>query len=198
MYLYGASGHCKVIIDIIQTSTNKIIEGVFDDNTEIKSILSIPVSKFNKQNFDKNKELIFGIGNNKIRKELSELIKAKYQTIIHTSAVVSKYTKILEGTVVMPNSVINANVKVGKHCIINSRAVVEHDCQISNFVHISPNASLAGNVTVGEGSHIGIGAQIIQGVTIGKWVTVGAGTVVLKNIPDGVTVVGNPSRVLKN
>jgi acetyltransferase EpsM len=197
MYLYGASGHSKVIIDIIQSSTTKVIEGVFDDNPHIKSILNIPVLKFNKEVFDDENELIIGIGNNKTRKELAAFINAKYQTIIHSSAVVSRYAKILEGTVVMPNAVINANAKIGKHCIINSRAVIEHDCQLDDFVHVSPNASLAGNVIVGEGSHIGIGAQVIQGVSIGKWVTVGAGAIVLKDVLDGVTVVGNPAKVLK-
>ena len=197
MYLYGASGHCKVVIDIVQSSTRKTIEGVFDDNPLIKSVLNIPVSKFEKEKFNKENELIIGIGNNKVRKELADNIKAKYQTIIHTSAVVSKYVEILEGTVVMPNAVINADAKIGKHCIVNSRAVIEHDCMLGNFVHISPNASLAGNVKIGEGSHIGIGAHVIQGINIGKWATVGAGAVVIQDIPDGVTVVGNPARVLR-
>lgn len=58
----------------------------------------------------------------------------------------------------------------------------------------SPNAALAGDVKVGEGTHIGIGAQVIQGITIGKWCTIGAGAVIIKDVPDGVTVVGNPGR----
>ena len=38
MYLYGASGHGKVIIDMITSSTNKTVKAVFDDNSEIKNI----------------------------------------------------------------------------------------------------------------------------------------------------------------
>jgi acetyltransferase EpsM len=32
MYLYGASGHCKVIIDIINESKECSIDGIVDDS----------------------------------------------------------------------------------------------------------------------------------------------------------------------
>ena len=53
MFLYGASGHCKVIIDCISSSTDAIIEGVFDDNVKDATILNIPILKF--KDFDKQK-----------------------------------------------------------------------------------------------------------------------------------------------
>ncbi len=197
MYLYGASGHCKVIIDSIESSTNKIIEGVFDDNDKLKSILNIPIYNF--KQFDKKniKELIISVGDNKVRKQIAESVTANYVSVIHSNAVVSKYAFIDKGTSIMASAVVNASAKIGKHCIINTGAVVEHDCVLDDFVHISPNASLAGNVKIGEGSHIGIGAQIIQGITIGKWVTIGAGTVVIRDVPDNTLFVGNPAREIK-
>ncbi len=197
MYLYGASGHCKVIIDSIQSSSSKKIEGVFDDNINLKEILNIPIFKY--ENFDKQliKELFISVGNNSIRKLIAESIKATYGTVIHPNAYVSKYAFVDKGSAVMANAVINASAKIGKHCIINSGAIVEHDCELEDYVHISPNASLAGNVKIGEGSHIGIGAQVIQGITIGKWVTIGAGTVVIRDVPDNSLFVGNPAREIK-
>ena len=197
MYLYGASGHCKVIIDCVETSTNKVIEGVFDDNSKEKSILKIPIIPFKDFNLQKIKELIISVGNNITRKKLAESIVTTYISVIHKKASVSKYAFIDLGTVVMAGVVINADVKVGMHCIINSGAVIEHDCELNNYVHISPNASLAGNVIVGEGSHVGIGATIKQGITIGKWATIGAGAVVIKDVPDGAVMVGNPARNIK-
>jgi acetyltransferase EpsM len=197
MYLYGASGHGKVVIDIIESSTAKKIEGIFDDNTNCSEISGIQVQKYKAGAIQPEDELIISIGNNKVRKKLSNAINANYQILKHHSAVVSKKAQIDEGTVIMPNVVVNADAKVGKHCILNSRSVIEHDCVLGDFVHVSPNASLAGNVTVGEGTHIGIGAAIIQGVTIGKWVTIGAGAVILKDVPDNVTIVGNPGKIIK-
>ena len=42
MYLYGASGHAKVIIDILQASGTPV-EALFDDDSSINELLSIPV-----------------------------------------------------------------------------------------------------------------------------------------------------------
>ena len=42
MYLYGASGHAKVIIDILKALNIKI-DALFDDDTAIEELLSIPV-----------------------------------------------------------------------------------------------------------------------------------------------------------
>ena len=197
MYLYGASGHCKVIIDSIESSTNKIVEGVFDDNFELKEILNIPIYNF--ETFDKSRiqELIISVGNNSARKIIAESISVNYALVIHSKATVSKYAFIDKGTSIMANAVVNASAKIGKHCIVNTGAIVEHDCELADYVHVSPNASLAGNVKIGEGSHIGIGAQIIQDITIGKWVTIGAGTVVIRDVPDSKLFVGNPAREIQ-
>jgi len=196
MYLYGASGHCKVIIDSIQSSTAKVIEGVFDDTMK-GEILNIPIIEFKGFDQDKINEIIISVGNNSTRKKLVALVRANFISIIHKNASVSKYATIGDGTVIMASAVVNAAAIIGKHCIINSRAVVEHDCLLENYVHISPNASLAGNVKVGEGSHIGIGATVIQGITIGKWATIGAGAVIIKDVSDGAVMVGNPARNIK-
>jgi acetyltransferase EpsM len=44
MNLFGASGHAKVIIDILE-SQEVMIEGIFDDNQDIESLLSFPVNQ---------------------------------------------------------------------------------------------------------------------------------------------------------
>jgi len=199
MYLFGASGHGKVVIDIVKSSIKDIeIEAVYDDNPKDKIIADLPVFKANATILDDvNLLWLISIGNNKFRKIVSEKIKGKFLKAIHHRAVIGIFSEIGEGTVVMANAVINSNAKIGKHCVINSGAIVEHDCVINDFSHISPNSALAGGVIIGEGTHIGIGACVIQGIKIGKWCTIGAGTVVIRDIPDGATVVGNPGRIIK-
>ncbi|MEI7508611.1 MAG: acetyltransferase [Flavobacterium sp.] len=195
--LFGASGHGKVIIDILK-SNSVHVDVVIDDNPKEATIMGVSIIKTSNINFDGINNLIISIGNNKIRKKISHtLLNVNFTTAIHLNSIVSEYSNIGNGTVIMAGAIINPDVVVGNHCIINTGAIVEHDCVLENFVHISPGAALAGNVSVGEGSHIGIGACIIQGVKIGKWVTIGAGAVVLRDIPDYAIAVGNPSKIIK-
>lgn len=193
MYLFGASGHGKVVAEIA-IENNIIVEGFIDKNPQLKECLGIRVS----QEIPESAQHIFiSIGNNKIRKEIVEsLDKEKFISLIHPKATVSTTAKIGSGTVIMAGVSINACTKIGCQTIINTNASVDHDCLIGDFVHISPNVAIAGNVEVGEGSHIGIGTSVIQGIRIGKWCTIGAGSVIIKDVPDGVKVVGNPGRII--
>lgn len=192
MYLYGASGHAMVIMDILKANGISI-EGLVDDNPERNELLGYPVFHGKTD----ASPLIISIGNNKIRKKIAENYSAEFGTAVHPSAIVSEYAQIGEGTVVMQGAIIQTCAKVGKHCIINTGASVDHECQIDDYVHVSPHATLCGNVHVGEGTWIGAGTTVIQGVKIGKWCMIGAGSVVTKDIPDGVLAVGNRCEILK-
>ena len=197
MYLFGASGHCKVIIDIVQKSNLEVIENIIDDNPVRANINNIPIIITPSDGFFKGKSLIISIGNNEIRKRITSRISANYLVAVHPNSILASTVSVDEGTVIMAGAIINADVEIGKHSIINSGAVVEHDCRLNDFVHISPNATLAGNVSIGEGTHIGIGALVIPNIKIGKWCTIGAGTVVIRDVPDYAVVVGNPGRIIK-
>ena len=196
MYLYGASGHSKVIIDILKAH-NVQIKAILDDAPMVDFISDIPVLATSESNLGELDSLIISIGNNVVRKKIAERLEVDFYKAVHPSAFVSEKAEIGNGTVVMPNAVVNAFSKIGKHCIVNSGAVIEHDCILENYVHVSPNAALAGGVIIGEGSQIGIGAAVIQGVVIGKWATIGAGAVIIKNVPDFAVIVGNPGRIIK-
>ena len=194
MYLYGASGHAKVIVDILQ-SNGKQITGMIDDNPAINELVGYPVY----HELENPTPVIVSIGDNRIRRKVVEKLQdAEFETAVHTSAIVSPKSEIGEGTVVMQGAIIQSSVVAGKHCIINTGASVDHDCVLGDYVHISPHATLCGNATVGEGTWIGAGAVVIPGIKIGKWSVVGAGSVVIKDIPDNVVVVGNPARIIRN
>ena len=194
-YLYGASGHCKVIIDIFKLRGISI-KAIIDDNPKSAHLFGIPV--ITTKDFAKEDQVIISIGNNEIRKKLSAEMEVDFTTAIHPTAIISPFSNIGTGTVIMAGTIVNADTMIGKHCIINSGAIVEHDNKIADFVHISPGVSLAGNVSIGEGSHIGIGASVIQGMKIGKWATIGAGSVIIKDVPDFAVVVGNPGKIIKS
>lgn len=194
LFLYGASGHGKVIAEIAE-SHDFTIGGFVDANPQIRELLNYPVST----ELPHGEHLFcISIGNNSIRKRLAdELANQQFVILKHQKSIVSHRTTIESGTVIMGGATINADVEIGSHSIINTNASIDHDCRLGDFVHISPNATLAGNVSIGEGTHIGIGACVIQGIRIGKWCVIGAGAVIIRDVPDGATVVGNPGRIIK-
>ena len=197
MYLYGASGHAKVIIDIL-SSKNEEIQGIYDDDVLKKEISGYEISLVPKDIELLEGAFIISIGDNKTRMKLSEKFKLKYSSATHLSAVISNSVSIGNGTVVMASAVINASTVIGNHVIINTSASIDHDCIVGDYAHISPTACLCGGVEVGMGTHIGAGATILPGVKIGKWCTIGAGSVVLNDIGDNSIVVGNPAHKIRD
>ena len=194
--LYGASGHAKVISSIVE-AMDRFIDIIFDDNEKIINLNQYRVLNGYDKNYNPNIPIVISIGDNKIRKKISEKISHPFTILIHPSSIIDKKVKIENGTVVFHNAIVQMDSIIGKHCIINTNASIDHDCIINDFVHISPSATLCGNVNVGEGSHIGAGATIIPNINIGKWCIIGAGAVITKDVPDYSLVVGIPGKIIK-
>ena len=193
MYLYGASGHGKVIKEILE-SQGRIVDGFVDDNPDVNTLAGLPVL----HSMDGVDEVILSIGDNKTRKLVAEKITCMIgKPAVHARAFISSTASMGEGSVVMAGAIVNADSSIGKHSIINTDASIDHECRIGDYVHISPHATLCGNVTVGEGSWVCAGSTVIPGIKIGKWCQIGAGSVVVRDIPDGCLAYGNPCRVIK-
>jgi sugar O-acyltransferase (sialic acid O-acetyltransferase NeuD family) len=136
------------------------------------------------------------IGRNSERAEIDRMLPGRFQGAIHSSAVVAPSATVGEATIILHGAIVQANAQIGRHVLINTAASVDHDNIIGDYAHISPRATLCGHVEIGEGTHVGAGAVIIPSIRVGKWCTIGAGTVVVRDVPDGVTVVGNPARLV--
>ena len=200
-YLFGASGHGKVIKEILNANGVKV-EAFIDDNIAVNECAGCKVL----HEYDSLSPVIVSIGVNRIRKIVVEKLEAKAQTngtelefttAIHPSAVVSPSAKIGEGTVVMAGAVINADAVIGKHCIINTGATVDHDCVIEDYCHIAPGVNISGATHIGAVTWVGVGSCIIQCLNIGKNCMIGAGSVVVKDIPENVVAYGNPCKVIR-
>ena len=196
MYLFGASGHAKVICDILMLR-NIPVRGFIEDDPEKKELWAIPVVGTTDQYNSEWQPCIISIGNHHIRRRIADRIRFRYEKAIHPTAILASSVRVDEGTVIMAGVAVNPDTTIGKHVILNTRCSVDHDCHIGDYVHIAPGATLCGGITVGEGTLIGAGATILPNITIGKWSTIGGGAVVTRDVPDGVTVVGNPARLME-
>lgn len=122
--------------------------------------------------------------------------RCHFTTLIHPLASVGTDAVIGEGACIAPTAVLTARVRMGRHCIVNVKASVSHDCIIGDYVNINPGATLCGDVEIGDGAYIGAGATVIERIRIGSGTVIGAGAVVVRDLPEHVTAVGVPARII--
>ena len=181
----GAGGHAKVVADAIRKSGD-IVLGFLDDHKS-KTTTSFygaeilgAISEYDK--YTSEASFIIAIGNNPLRKFLSESLKCRWYTAIHPSAVIGEGAQIGEGSFVGAGVIINADAVVGNHVIVNTRAVVEHDCSVGDYTHLSPSSTMCGRASVGELSLVGARAVLTSGVKICGGTILAAGTVATQSI----------------
>ncbi|MEG0271136.1 MAG: acetyltransferase, partial [Clostridia bacterium] len=198
--IIGASGHGRVIADIINCCGDEVIGFLDDRGVDAFPGLKILGRVSDAKHFDITDVFyIIGVGKNATREKIAqELGKLRYYTAIHPSAIIADDVIIDEGTVVMANAVVNTGSSIGRHCIINTSATVDHDNRIADFVHLSPGVHLSGTVKIGEGTWLGTGAVVSNNVNICGDCTVGAGGVVITRIHEPGTYVGIPVRKVKS
>ncbi|MBK7095849.1 MAG: acetyltransferase [Saprospiraceae bacterium] len=198
------SGHAFVVCDIFK-SNDQDIYGYFDRNEKSKNPYNLVY--LGDENSDEateylnNNNWFVSIGDNKIRGSIISALMEKGinapLTIRHFKSVISEKCDIGYGTMFAAGSIVNPLTSVGNGAICNTGSIIEHECTLGHFSHLGPGSVLCGNVRVGNYSFIGANSVIKPGITIGNNVTIGAGTVVLFDIPDDITVVGNPGRTIK-
>jgi len=191
--LVGGGGHCKVVMDAIESAGEFNIYGIVDSslpkgtpvlNTEVLGKDDILPELF-REGIVHAFIGVGSIGNCDIRKRIYKNLKDigfNLPVIIHSKAVVSKYVEYGEGAFVAAGVVINAGTKIGKNAIINTSSSVDHDCEIGDFAHIAPGAILSGGVKVGDNTHIGLGASIVQYLTLEENSFIKAGALITESV----------------
>jgi UDP-perosamine 4-acetyltransferase len=205
--IIGAGGHGKVVLDILRAQGAYQPIGFVDADARLTGTKVSGLTVLGPTNLlprlrqqQKIGHAIVAIGDNRTRLRHLAAVEAEgYDLVsaIHPRAFVSPTARIGRNVVIGPQASIVTESRIGDGSIVNTAAIVEHECDISEAVHLAPGACLAGRVRVGACAFIGIGAQVVQCLAIGEGATVGAGAVVIEDVPDGVTVVGVPARVVR-
>ena len=202
--LVGGGGHCKSVIEAAESVGREIL-GILD----LPQLIGTKTSGYEVIGSDADvidyadkAEFVVTLGFIKspaLRIKLHENIinnGGTLATIIASTAQVSKYTEIGEGTVVLHHATINAGAKIGKGVIINTSANIEHDVVVGDYAHVSTGAMVNGDCKVGENTFIGSRAVLVNGVRVADDCVIGAGSIVIKDITEPGTYVGSPVRKL--
>jgi UDP-2-acetamido-3-amino-2,3-dideoxy-glucuronate N-acetyltransferase len=117
---------------------------------------------------------------------------------------IGKGSKIDAFVYIEEGVIIGDRVKIRPFTFIPSGVRIEDDVFIGPHVTFTNDKCPKINAdwkllrtTIRRGASIGAGSVVLP-VTVGKNSLIGAGSVVTKNIPDNVTVAGNPARIIHN
>ena len=183
--ILGSGGHSKSIIELITSNNEWNICGLVGFKNEInQKVLGYKVIGCDEDLISLREEYEYcfnAIGQIKSSDRRFSLtcklmaLNFKLPTIIASSAVISRFSRIGNGTSVGHGAVINAETLIGNNCIINSKVLIEHDSKIGDFCHISTGALINGGVKIGEHSFIGSGAIIRENIELPRGTIIGAG-----------------------
>lgn len=202
IFIFGASGHAKVVIDVVERQGIYEIAFLADDDPALNGTqcYGYPVLGGKVELAASGVTLgIVAIGSNAARTAVATWLTGsgfRLVSAVHPSAALARGVRLGEGTVVMAGAVINSDSTIGSNVIINTRASVDHDCTVADGAHVAPGVTLCGTVSVGTMSFIGAGSTVIPNLSVGSAVVVGAGSTVVRDVPDGAKVVGCPARAI--
>jgi sugar O-acyltransferase (sialic acid O-acetyltransferase NeuD family) len=172
--------------------------GFIDDNKP--SITNINWLGTIKDYIPKAEDLfVCGIANPKIKLKICKNLQALgacFINVIHKTAIITEDAVLGIGIVAYPFVFISRQTVLGDFINLNSYASIGHNAILGDGCTLSAHCDVTGHVKIGKGVFMGTHACIIPSIKIGDFSLLGAGAVVMRNIPDSVTVVGNPAKIL--
>jgi serine O-acetyltransferase len=114
--------------------------------------------------------------------------------------VLSHGTRFLTGAEIHPAATLGRRVFIDH----GMGTVIGETARVGDDVHLFHGVTLGGDdpepikrhPTVEDGVTLGANSTLIGDITVGETATVGAGAVVTEDVPAGVTVAGNPARIV--
>lgn len=198
--IYGPGGFGRELVNMAREAvapSQGAVVFLSDDAEEIgRTVCGVPVLSA----ADAAVPAVIAVADAQVRRRLAQRISAC--SLVSPTHRRGPDVQVGEGAVFCDFTVVTASAQIGRHFHCNIYSYVAHDCIIGDFVTFAPNVSCNGNVVIEDDVYVGTGAILRQGapgkpLRIGKGAVVGMGAVVTRDVPPGVTVVGNPARIME-
>lgn len=176
-------------------------EAFLDDNPEALAAFGsfAPVRPLATHRPSPDEVFVCGLGLPDVKQRLVRPLLergASFLTFVHPSAILGVRVVLGRGVVLCPGAVLSADIALGEFAMVNLNSTVGHDARIGAWSTLSAQCDVTGHVRLGDRVFMGSKSTVIPRRVIADGVTVGAGAVVIADVPAGVTVVGNPARIL--
>lgn len=207
IYVLGV-GHSTPLFIEIAESCGYQIEGLYHFNSEktgdydhgykvLGSFEDLFLSDLS------GKFFLLTMGDIGIKEQLLKKIIGKgghVPTLIHPTAVISRFSKISNtGVVIGALTEIQNDVVINKNVTIWTNVVICHNSEIKENCFIGPKALVGAYIHVERNAFIGQASVLVSGKvdTVGAGSIIGAGSIVTKLVEANVVVAGNPARMIR-
>jgi sugar O-acyltransferase (sialic acid O-acetyltransferase NeuD family) len=205
LVIIGAGGLGLIVYDVLHNDPvvreQFELHGFLDTRADLRLPPEIPAKLLgNPLHYQPQADEVFipAVGDPRWRRDLVAPLAAQGAQFIsyQRHATVGARTRIGQGVFLTPSVVVSTDCSIGDFAYLDTYVVVGHNVEIGPHCMVGAMTFLAGDVRIGTGAAIHPRATIAKGVQVGDGATIGIGSVVVKDVPPGVTVFGNPARVI--
>ena len=147
IWVIGAGGQAKLVIDALRAARAGTIAGVLDDDPRLwgTEVLGVPIVATAAPEAvvrHAARWAVLAIGDNRLRAEVARRLAGhvEWVRVVHPAAHVAD-AHIGAGSVVLAGAVVQPDAVVGAHTILNTACSVDHDGRVGDFAHVGPGAA---------------------------------------------------------
>lgn len=205
--IFGAGGLGRSFLQLVKALANvgtpiECVGFLVDEEfATVASVHGVPVFKgWGLLVENKDVKVIIGIGSSVVRhrvaRQIENAVGPRFASLVHPQVFLDDSVKLGTDSVILPGLLAGSDVAIGNHVYTHHHVHLGHDTVIGDFVSVASGTLIGGGSKIGEGTSFGLGATVLPNRKIGCWSQIGAGSVVTEDVPENVTVVGVPARVV--